>query len=277
MTATIADDTQDDSFAYKSCEFDLDDAQLDDFVSSRKRTGKQVLDNGNVAHIKLYTKDTSIKVTQWNYNCVRSTWMHRIDRTWIKVGDREDIDMSHTLDDEFDPAVIIVHADSYIQPQGWTAQIEIDDTTPVVIATSSTRKSVLEGSVAVRDADKAMWKYIANSAIHSLLRGCKTLALPLFVGACIFSQVALGAGFPIASPDGLYHDTGRNILNTQVASLSLSQDDPFCLWVSYPDVDPTSDVAAWVHTAAVDHVSAGRIAILDHGNLSLVVTTSRTS
>ena len=76
-------------------------------------------------------------------------------------------------------------------------------------------------------------------------------------------KVAIGAGFPIASPDGLYHDTGRNILNTQVASLSLSQDDPFCLWVSYPDVDPTSDVAAWVHTAAVDHVSAGRMSILD--------------
>ena len=79
----------------------------------------------------------------------------------------------------------------------------------------------------------------------------------------MFTQVAIGAGFPIASPDGLCHDTGRNILNTQVASLSLSQDDPFCLWVSYPDVDPTSDVAAWVHTAAMHHISAGRIAILD--------------
>ena len=115
----------------------------------------------------------------------------------------------------------------------------------------------------MREADITMWKYIANSALHMLLRGCRTLALPLFLGACIFKNVAVGAGFPIATPDNLYHDIDCNILNTDVASQSLSQDDPFCLWISYPDVVPTSDVASWVHTATVDHVSAGRVAVLD--------------
>ena len=54
------------------------------------------------------------------------------------------------------------------------------------------------------------------------------------------------------------------MLNTNVASLSLSQDDPFCLWISYPDVAPTSDVASWIYGTAADHISAGRVAILDH-------------
>ena len=115
----------------------------------------------------------------------------------------------------------------------------------------------------MRNADRTMWKHIANSATHSLLRGCRTLALPIFLGAVIFKQVVVGAGFPIASPAGLYRDADCNILDTNVANLSLSKDDPFCLWVSYPEVAPTSDVVSWVHTAAVDHVAAGRIAVLD--------------
>ena len=147
--------------------------------------------------------------------------------------------------------------------------------------TQSTRKSVLEGSRTVHDADVTMWKHIdhagsdrdkeikswkrmANYAFSSILRGCRTLALPLFLGALIFQQVAIQAGFPVAKPHNLYADSKCQVLNTQVASLSLSQDDPFCLWISYPDVAPTSDVALWVHGAAADHISAGRVAILDH-------------
>ena len=95
-----------------------------------------------------------------------------------------------------------------------------------------------------RDRDKEVksWKRMANFAFNTILRGCRTLALPLFIGALIFQQVAVGEGFPVARPDNLYTDTNRQILNTNVASLSLSQDDPFCLWISYPDVAPTSDI-----------------------------------
>ena len=105
---------------------------------------------------------------------------------------------------------------------------------------------------------------MANYAFSSILRGCRTLALPLFVGAQIFQQVATQEGFPVAKPHNLYADSDSQILDTQVASLSLSQDDPFCLWISYPNVAPTSDVALWVHGAAADHISAGRVAVLDH-------------
>ena len=75
--------------------------------------------------------------------------------------------------------------------------------------------------------------YIANNALHTLLRGCRTLALPLFLGSCMFKQVAIGVGFPIAAPDSLNHDVDGNILNTKVASQILSKDNPFCLWISY--------------------------------------------
>ena len=167
------------------------------------------------------------------------------------------------MTEHYDHAVIVVHTENYVHPQGWIAQIEIDDDTPVVIATSSVRKSILEGSQAVHDADISMWKYIANTAMHSLLRGCRTLALPLFIGACIFKNVFVGAGFPVANTNNLYHDADDNILNVAKASECLSQSDPFCLWISYPDVDPSSDVTSWVQTAAVNHISAGRVAVLD--------------
>ena len=108
-----------------------------------------------------------------------------------------------------------------------------------------------------------MWAYIANTASHILLRGCRTLILPIFLGAYLVSRAAATAGFPVAAPKDLYNDASSNFLNTTIASQSLSLDDPFCLWISYPDVAPTSDVVSWVHTAAVDHVSAGQIAVLD--------------
>ena len=108
------------------------------------------------------------------------------------------------------------------------------------------------------DRDKGIksWKRMANYALNSILRGCRTLALPLFIGAFIVQQVAVGAGFPVARPDNLYTDVNFQMLNTNVASLSLSQDDPFCLWISYPDVALTSDVASWVHGPAAEHISA---------------------
>ena len=110
-----------------------------------------------------------------------------------------------------------------------------------------------------RDKDIKSWKRMANYAFSNILRGCRTCASPLFVRAFTFQQVAVGAGFPVARPDSLYTDTNCQMLNTNVASLSLSRDDPFCLWISYPDVAPS-----WVYGAAADHISAGRIAILDH-------------
>ena len=101
-TAAVADDTQDDSSAYMSHVIDLADDRLDQLVN-RKRSGKETLQyrcvpwgiDEHIVHIKLYSKDTSIKVTQWNGWCVRSTWLHRyVDDSWHKVGDREDIKLS---------------------------------------------------------------------------------------------------------------------------------------------------------------------------------------
>ena len=142
--------------------------------------------------MKKLSKDTSIKVIQWNCYCARSTWIHiPLTDTWHKIGDREDIHAYHTPED-FDHAVIVVHAETYVRPQGWIAQIEIEDDTPVAMMTQSMRKSVLEVSRAVHDVDVTMWKHIdrdtdtntwkpmANSAINTILRGCRTLALPLF-------------------------------------------------------------------------------------------------
>ena len=131
--------------------------------------------------------------------CVRSTWLRRLDdKKWCKAGDREYINASEPMPEDCDHCVVLVHTENYIYPQGWMAQIEIDDDTPVVTATYFMRKSLLEGSQSAREADISMWKYTANVAIHSLLRGCRTLALPLFIGACLFKQVALDFGFPIA-------------------------------------------------------------------------------
>lgn len=221
------------------------------------------LDDGHIAHIKLFTKNTPIKITQWNSWCVRSTWMHgEADDIWHKTGDRHDIKHERRLGEGYDHA-IVVHVENYVRPQGCIAQIEIDDDTPIATMASSMTKSVSEGSQSVREADIAMCRRIANSAIHTLFRGCRTLALPLFLGAYVFGQAAVGVGFPISTPDRLYNDPNSNILNTKVASLGLAQDDPFCLWISSPAVNPASDVACWAHTVAVDHVSSGRIAVLD--------------
>ena len=64
------------------------------------------------------------------------------------------------------------------------------------------KKSVLEGSQSVREADFAVRRYIATNAVHTLPRGCRNLALPLLLGAIVFGQIAVGAGLPIASrPD----------------------------------------------------------------------------
>ena len=79
------------------------------------------------------------------------------------------------------------------------AELEPDEETAEFIFTivkmaQSTRKSVLEGSHAVHDADVTMWKHIdhkqphdrdreikswkrmANYAFNTILRGCRTLA-----------------------------------------------------------------------------------------------------
>ena len=43
--------------------------------------------------------NTGIKVTQWNYACVRSTWVHnKQTQTWEKIGDREPIDTCVDVD-----------------------------------------------------------------------------------------------------------------------------------------------------------------------------------
>ena len=78
----------------------------------------------------------------------------------------------------------------------------------------------------------------------------------------MFVRAARTIGFPISTPDNLYDDPNSNVLNTKVASQNVSPDKPLCLWIAYLDVDPASDVTSWVHTAAVDHVASGRIAVL---------------
>ena len=90
------------------------------------------------------------------------------------------------IDEDTDHCVVIVHTENYVYPRGWMAQLEMDEDTPIITANSSMRKLVVEGAQSVHDADVTMWKYIANIAINSLLRGCRTLALPLFIGALIF-------------------------------------------------------------------------------------------
>ena len=138
----------------------------------RKRSGKEKLDDPPcIAVVKKYSTDTCIKVTQWNCNCVRSTWIHQPSTdTWFKIGDREDIYTYHTPED-FDHAVIVVHTENYIHPQGFVAELEPDEETaefifPIVTMAQSTRKSVLEGSRAVHDADVTMWKHIDHEDWH---------------------------------------------------------------------------------------------------------------
>ena len=82
---------------------------LDDIVANEKRTGHG--DFGDkVAHWKIHMKhnkgpskaraNTGIKVTQWNYACVRSTWIHnKKTLAWTKIGDREPIDVCEDLDE----------------------------------------------------------------------------------------------------------------------------------------------------------------------------------
>ena len=97
MTAILVAETEDDSFGYLSEKIDLDHDKLTQ-LANRKRSGKEDLEGGHIAYVKLFTKDTSIKLTQWNSWCVRIAWIHRkADDTWHKEGDRQDIKTQHHL------------------------------------------------------------------------------------------------------------------------------------------------------------------------------------
>ena len=85
--------------------------------------------------------NTGIKVTQWNYACVRSTWIHnRNTQKWTKIGDREPIDTCEDVDEEVDHCVILIHTENYVYPKGFMAQFEIDENTPIVTANSAMRR-----------------------------------------------------------------------------------------------------------------------------------------
>ena len=126
---------------------------------------------------------------------------------------------------------MIIHTENYVYPRNYTAHLTIDEDTTIVTANSALRRSLVEGAQSVHESDVSMWKYIANLAINGLLRGCRTLALPLFVGALIFQRVAVDSGFPVADTSGLYHDLDDNVLNIAKATECISQNDPFCLWI----------------------------------------------
>ena len=83
VTEAIAREERDESFTWQSHEINLSDEQLNQLIK-RKRSGKTTIQykcvpwgiDEHVVHVKLFTKDTDVKVTQWNEWCVRSTWIH---------------------------------------------------------------------------------------------------------------------------------------------------------------------------------------------------------
>ena len=91
-TTALAQEENDDSFSYESFPVNLSDNDLDRIVAKAKRSAHG--DYGHhIAYWKIHMRhdkdpskakpNTGIKVTQWNWNCVRSTWIHnKQTQTW---------------------------------------------------------------------------------------------------------------------------------------------------------------------------------------------------
>ena len=149
-TAALAEETQGHSFGYSSDRCEYTGYFLDELLANQKSSiSKKELDDGYIAWIKLKPKDTSIQVTQWNSDCVRSTLIRRTsDGEWKRIQDRAPMTEYHQLEDY------------YVHPQGLRAEITDLENQRICTLSQSERQSLLQGSEKVRHADQTMWRYI---------------------------------------------------------------------------------------------------------------------
>ena len=85
------------------------------------------------AWVKKFSKDTSVKITNWNCECVRSTFLRRKDdNSWTLTQDRAPITEYENIPDRFDQAIIVIRVENYYYPTGWMAEIDITEDTPLV-------------------------------------------------------------------------------------------------------------------------------------------------
>ena len=198
---------------------DFSDEHLYELIT-RKRSGKHTLDDPScIAYVKLCTRDTAIKSTQRNENCSRSTWIHKkSDKKWYKIGDREDIYAYHAPEN-FDHAVIAVHLENYVHPQSYYAELESDEEEVLYLMTD-------EESLLIK-AKRGL-----NARQKSLLRVCRTLALPLLLIALISQRILARAGLSVNAPPIMSQiqctDIDCGMLYKFDHANNMSQNDPFC-------------------------------------------------
>jgi hypothetical protein len=85
-------------YQYESCEVSYDAEYLDALVAAWSRSYKTRDPDGNLIWVKMFSKDDSVKVTQWNYDCVKSVYTRsKTYQRWRKSVDRGAIDVVQLL------------------------------------------------------------------------------------------------------------------------------------------------------------------------------------
>ena len=66
--------------------------------------------------MKKFTRDTSVKITQWNHNCVKTSYVKHDENKWRKIEDRVNIEEHGRTDGAH--CVVVVHKENLTMPGG---------------------------------------------------------------------------------------------------------------------------------------------------------------
>jgi len=107
---------------YDPVEIILSNEKLNELRCAKKRSYKTEDSDGNQIYIKKMTESSWVKITQWNTNCFRTTYLAMPDSDdWRKVEDRDSIHQWRPIPGTKVDLIIIVHKEHLTMPDGRNA------------------------------------------------------------------------------------------------------------------------------------------------------------
>ena len=251
---------------------------LNDLIEQKERSYTSYDEDGNRLHIKYFSKETSVKITQWNYDHFKTTWAWDInDEKWYVL--ERDVDIQTVTVFSKD---VYIHLVIATQKPTLVAMIAMlpDMTANRGIMKSKQREYYMQNRQKIADADKHMWNIMKGIHFASQIcrpralgLGCGIFFFELFCGVAIFT-VALfeSAGYGGmdmgAAGENLLDPAWRKEVDDHIASR-----DPFCVFIGSPGRGPLSSLTAdakdldkaagWIAKLTSNLVAKGRIVILD--------------
>ena len=276
--------------------------RLSELIEARPRSYHEKDDCGDVVHVKIKTSNTWVKVTQWNANCVKATYLREPNTgRWRKSEDRVPVDHYQDLE-ESAYCVCIVHHENLVLPRPTTkrqpefrhrAYLHVAPMMDDLRHCTSKQNSDLEAQFEdIKHADAVAWSAILRSkARPPLVPGCRTLVLELFCGALLLTLMASLAGYAVSEPCDIQLD-GSILLNPKMRrniDEQIAWDDPFAVIIPFPcgpwnswtvvNASKSNEAAESVDAARAEHspmlkwmvnlakgrIGKGRIVLLDNG------------